>query len=457
MSMRCIALSSIKFTALCVTLISSLLTPHIAFAAEPVLVKLEPPQLVSVSIGEPLPLSVLLLAQGQFAGPTYFDLPEIEGAIIMQVSQRPILGTQQISGETYSTARHDFAVYAQRGGSMRIPAITVRFGSKTSFDQPTTEHSLQTEFLDIKVTVPPGSVAGEVIVSARDLSAIESWSPKPGNAKVGDAFTRTITLRAREVPAMLLPPPNFDEPAGFAIYPKPPQIRDESKHGEFVGVRIDTVTYISEHAGKFEIPELAVRWWDPDKKQWQIKRFPAATLEVADNPALAPQFTSGTEDGKQPVVIKSRIGWLVLMLAVIATLWFARAPVSRSWQAWRARRAVSEAEQWRRLRKASARGVAVDVYRELDRWLAHFDMSTHQLTVATADGVSERLTSISLGLQRCLIGLDPSWDTRLFSEELAALRRHIYLSADAEFVSPLPPLNPTRPGIGLGRQDNACG
>jgi len=91
------------------------------------------------------------------------------------------------------------------------------------------------------------------------------------------------------MPAMLLPPPNFSNPEGFAVYPESQQIQDHTERREFIGECIDTVTYVSTQAGSFEIPELTLRWWDSSKGQWQTEKFPAHLLVVADNPVLATQ------------------------------------------------------------------------------------------------------------------------------------------------------------------------
>lgn len=425
-------------------LLCALLLCKATFAADAAIVKLVQPQTTTVMAGERFSFAVELLVQGQFSGPTYFALPEIDGAIIMQVSERPTLGTQQISGETYVSARHNFAVYAQRAGSLLVPSIITRFGSKKSFDQPANEHHLQTEPFNIKVTAPPGAVAGEVVVSTSELSATETWSPKPVDAKVGDAFIRTITVHVHDVPAMLLPAPNFGNPEGFTIYPKSQEVEDHTERGEFIGERIDTVTYVSTQAGSFEIPELTLRWWDSSKGQWQTENFPARLLAVADNPALATQSVSISRFIKSITDVRSWIGWFILMVTLVVALRFAGQPVKRNWQAWRTRYAASEAVQWKRLCNACDRGEAAKIYDELGRWLAHFNMATPQLTTAITEGVSDSLRASCIQLQRRLTGIDAQWDAQIFIGELTKLRRTLRGSFNSAAASALPPLNPPR-------------
>lgn len=421
-------------------LLCAVLLCKVAFAADGAVVKLHQPEVTAVIAGARLSFVVELLVQGQFSGPTYFLLPRIDGAIIMQVSERPVLSTRQINDDSYVSARYDFAVYAQMAGRLQVPAITVRFGAKESFDQPINEYRLQTEPFYIEVTAPPGVAADEVVVSTNTLNATETWSPKPVDVKVGDAFTRTITVRAHDVPAMLLPPPNFGNPEGFEIYPKSQQTQDRTERGDLIGERNDTVTYVSTRAGSFEIPELTLRWWDPSKEQWQAQTFPAHLLVVADNPSLAGKSVSVSHYFKSITDITS-IGWLVLIIILAIVLLFAGRPLKRGWQAWRARRAASEMVQWQRLRQACIHGEATVVYRELGRWLAQFNMSTPQLTATVREGVSDSLRATCIQLQQRLAGIDAQWNAQILIEELVKLRRYLQVSEDSA-ASALSPLNP---------------
>jgi hypothetical protein len=417
---------------------------HTLLAAEAAVLKLVPPEKASVTAGQRVSFAIELFAQGQFSGPTYFDLPEIKDAIILQDSARPVLGTRQISGETYVFARHDFTVYPQQGGALSVPPITARFGSKAAYNQPTVEHRLQTASFAIEVQTPPGALPGEVIVSTSTFQATETWSPQPAAAKVGDAFTRAITIRAQGVPAMLLPALKFDAPIGLAIYPTAPQIKDETERGEYTGTRIDTLTYVCERAGSFEIPELRLRWWDPKVGEWQTQRFPPVTLQVAENPSLATQSLSTIGAVTMGPDIKSLSGLILLMVAIVLLVAFAFTRLLPRWHAWRARLADSEPVQWKRLQKACDRGKVSEVYLELDHWLAHFGMSTLDLMEDLDVDATDQLYAAYLGFQRKLAGIDAKWEAGLLLEELTNLRRILCKSVSVGNKSLLPPLNPER-------------
>jgi len=420
----------------------SLLSLQAALAAEAALVQLIPPAQLSATAGEGVAFSVVLLARGQFSGPTYLDLPVLDGAIIMQVSERPLLDTQQVGEETYVSASYDFSVYPQRAGRLVVAPVTARFASRERYDQPVIAHRLQTRPFEVTVVAPDGAVTGELVVSARELSATEAWSPEPVSARVGDAFTRTLTVRARDVPAMLLPAPDFSDVEGVALYRLAPQLKDRTERGILASERIDTATYVCERAGSFRIPELSLRWWDPGQARWQTRRFPEVTLEVAENPARA----SPPRSAHGHLASRGRAGMLLWTVAVVAGILLARKRLTRAWQAWRQRRAATETAQWGRLRKACGRGDAASIYRELEQWLAHLAMTTPQLTVGRSDLVSDRLRAASIGLQQRLAGIDADWDARVLAGELAGLRRRLRGSPATASAPPLPPLNPESSG-----------
>ena len=166
-------------------------------------------------------------------------------------------------------------------------------------------------------------------------------------------------------------------------------------------------------------------------------------LAVADNPALATQSVSISRFIKPVTDVKSWIGWFILLVTLVVALRFAGQPVKRHWLAWRTRHATSEVAQWKRLRNACDRGEAAKVYGELGRWLAHFNMSTPQLTTAITEGVSDSLRATCITLQQRLTGTDAQWDAQIFIEELAKLRRTLRGSANST-ASALLPLNPSR-------------
>lgn len=248
-------------------------------------------------VGQRATLLVELLAPGFFAGAAAFDLPTVSGLMLVPPEDSPIVASETMDGTTYTVQRHELAVFSRRAGEQTIPPFTVRFQFKRNpLDKDVIAAAVKTEPVTFTVKLPPG--AGELgsLISARNLKVEETWTPEPGKAKAGDAFTRTITFTAPEVPAMAFPPFPAAKIDGLGIYAKPPEVLDKSNRSSLSGNRRDTITYVCQRAGQFTIPAVRLTWFDLDAQKLRTIDFPARHLSVSSNPALestaAPQGQS---------------------------------------------------------------------------------------------------------------------------------------------------------------------
>ena len=126
--------------------------------------------------GEAVPLIVTLYSPGPFSGTPAFDLPELPLTVFVK-SGNPLVGTEQVDGESYFTQRHEFALYTQRVGEIVVPAFSVRFaGKKTFTSAPEPVEGLTAE-LRFRSRRPPGTDNLGVVVAAKDMEATQSWKP----------------------------------------------------------------------------------------------------------------------------------------------------------------------------------------------------------------------------------------------------------------------------------------
>ena len=167
---------------------------------------------------------------------------------------------------------------------------------------------------------PPGTRPGQLVITSRDLKVEESWKPEPANnAKVGDAFVRTLQWTAGDVTGMAFPPLKPAPIRGLGTYAAEPVVADTEDRGSLHGARTDQVTYVCKTGGHFEIPPLAVTWWDPEAKELRKVAFKAHTFDVPMPPA--PPVPPGArverawrEHGSE--VIVGSVGVLFLSLAL---------------------------------------------------------------------------------------------------------------------------------------------
>lgn len=243
----------------------------------------------TVYVGQKATLVVELLAPGYFASAANFEVPDPKGLILIPPTGSPVVSSEDVDGLSYTVQRHEVSVLAQNAGEVIIPPLTVRFQYKRNpLDKEAVSAQVETPEVKFTTTQPPGTEKLGMVISARDLEVKEVWHPDPATAKpkAGDAFTRTITFTAPEVPGMMFPPFHADAIDGIGIYPKTPEVHDHSERGSLTGQRQDAVTYALQRAGTFTIPAVRFIWWDLDSKSARTVDFPARTLNVAPNPSL---------------------------------------------------------------------------------------------------------------------------------------------------------------------------
>ncbi|RBP35372.1 oxygen tolerance protein BatD [Roseimicrobium gellanilyticum] len=275
----------------------------------------------TVYVGQKVTLAVELLAPGFFASAPAFELPDPQGLMLMPPVGSPVIGSEEIDGVSYTVQRHEVSVLAQHPGELVIPPLTVRFQYKRApLDKDALTAKVKTPEVKFTATQPPGTEKLGMIITARNLEVKEEWHPDPATAKpkAGDAFTRTITFTAPEVPGMMFPPFQAAAVDGIGIYTKEPVVNDHSERGSLTGQRTDVVTYALQRAGIFTIPAVRFTWWDLESKSARTVDFPARTLTVAANPAMPdPHPTGAVAPQSHPISRKTEIIAVALLLAII--------------------------------------------------------------------------------------------------------------------------------------------
>jgi hypothetical protein len=398
--------------------------PTATVAAEPAFVELVTPKESAPWVGQRTVFAVEVAVEGRFSGSTLFDLPRVVGAILMKPEERPVLSTRTVDDREYSVQRHEFSLFCEQGGEITVPEIHVRCGSIKSFGETPSRHALSVPAFKVTSRIPEGAIPGQVVISTARLEVSEAWNPLPGDAKVGDAFRRTVTLRAADFPGMLLP--GFPKPQleGLAIYFSEPGVQTLTERGEFTGSRVDTLTYLCERPGTVEIPPVIYRWWDPVKSVWKDENLPAVTLDVAPNPnygSKEPRLAARSRP-----LIQSSPWWWALALAVVCIVCV-----------FVLRRSLldEESKTFRQVLRACRDSDAAGAYNAVTRW--------RYLARAWAATPPTEVSSELVSAQQAIVGLGASWDGRRLEKSLKSWRRWLQRHKIIVFkTGRLPDLNP---------------
>jgi hypothetical protein len=149
-------------------------TAHI-HAAEPVLLRASLAKPGPALVGERVTIRVELLTTTTFASAPVFELPTISGALLMQIEDRPVLGTEEIDDESYTVQQHELALFVMRPGMAQVPPFTVRFESPPRFGEKPVEHRLITPALQVEAHMPAGAENLSGLIATQELHVDQTW------------------------------------------------------------------------------------------------------------------------------------------------------------------------------------------------------------------------------------------------------------------------------------------
>ena len=266
-------------------------------------------------VGQRVVFYVALRSEGPFVGTASFDLPRLDGTVILKIGS-PVVSSENVSGTELFVQIHEFALFSQGAGKLTLPECAVRFSAKDGHTGPETEIHGSVPAWSVQIERPEGSEGIGFLVTTDSLELSETWEPHPEDATVGDIFKRTINQRADDVVGMALAPVSTAAPEGIRVYLGKAATQDALERGDFTGERQETVTYLLERSGTFTLPALTYVWWNPATKALRAKTLPAVTFEVR---AGAAEGAAQKAEGR-----RHWFGWFLFLICGAVGIWAMR-------------------------------------------------------------------------------------------------------------------------------------
>lgn len=222
--------------------------------------------------------------------------PQMDGASVMQVGQ-DAEGTELVNGIRYRTITRRYAITPQRSGSFTITPPTFsgemidRDSARYNYFARTKTVVQQAEPIDVVVNAIPANFPGSWLVAGL-VTLTEEWSPDITELKQGEPVTRIITLSAVDVAENQLPDLTQGFPEGLRLYQEQPQAKSAERNGRLVAQKIFTTAVIANTAGKLELPEVSLAWWNSQTNKLEHARLPARTLSVTEVAGAAEQTST---------------------------------------------------------------------------------------------------------------------------------------------------------------------
>ncbi len=315
----------------------TLVTAAVQAAGEPLLRVAPLP--ARVLVGQPLDVDIAVLVPGWLTAP--IELPAsvaVDGATIRLADGGHNL-SERIDGLTYAGVRRRYELVPARAGDLTVPpiAITVRWSDGARQAMTT----LRTLPLSAAVRLPDGmATLGYHILTPRFEFTQQVDRPLEA-LRVGDAFSRTLTLRAEGMPAMRLPALVAQPVAGLAAYADAAVLDDVrgERGAPDRAQRRERITYVVQTVGDYELPGIELRWFDTRAQRLRSTRVPALRVHAVAAPsprAIPPQAAAGGASAVSPPLYFGRLtsrqlAWVVGALALALSLGVVMARRGRVW------------------------------------------------------------------------------------------------------------------------------
>lgn len=440
---------------------SALLSPWLlclisatTLAAEPELKVQARVQPTAPLVGSLVELQLDILTDTWFTdAPTLPDL-KLPGALVMPPDGHAEHLNQTVAGKSYSGMRYRYLITPNVAQDFAIPALTIQ----AKPGQASSELNAQSQPLQFSATTPPGFKPGEPVLVAQALRFTQQISNTSTAPTTGDSITRELTLQADGALAMSLPTPPLADIPGLSRYPKNPQVTGlDDGRGHFTGgQRIDSVTYRIDREGHYNLPAIALKWWDTSSQTLRTAQIPAVEFDAAANSAYQPVFSIANDLkqlGQQRLHLSSQaLVTLALLLGTALLAWFSRPLFHRTWLGWQARRRARHAA-WLESADYAWKHIAPELEGRAPQLSALYLWTRRR-------GKGLQLTAMGPRLQaflRACYGRNPSKDQALQQLGQSLTTLHSQAEHDQQSIaSTLRPLNPRHARGGADQRQRAA-
>jgi hypothetical protein len=271
-------------------------------------------------VGQQLIFEIELATKYSFAKPIKYRLPKVKNTANSPRKSPGYNSNKMVNGETWTSQVRELALFSIKEGQYRIPPIEVSVAIQTP-TQGAIEGVIMTAPYTFEVILPAElNDIKEFIVSTDVKMEINNDQPDTESYSIGEAITLTVVISATDVPSMLLPASLQQSIEGLSIYRKPPKLSDKTNRGFLTGRRSDSVTYIFEQAGKYQIPQKIIYWWNPELKELNELVIPAKTWLVDGKVISKVTDIGDTRQFESSTEIFKNLLFILLAIVLFVTL-----------------------------------------------------------------------------------------------------------------------------------------
>jgi hypothetical protein len=414
-----------------------------------------------VTVGQPVDIVVEVLVPSYFTGAPQFPDFDIDDALTLFVP-RGTNFTEREGRTTWAGQRRSYTVYPQRAGTYEVAGIAVDVGYFVAGRGRITSR-VSSDPVEFTAQVPAEAEGLGYFIAATGLTVEQALDPPPETLRVGDAFTRRVTVSVEGALAMVIPPLGLDAPAGLAAYPEPPVVTDEGgeRGAAISGRRVETITYVAREVGAYKLSPVELAWWDVEAGALRRETLPELAFDVLPAQAqvefaLTAEEESGDADSEHTTervsVAATLRRWAVpLGVLLVGALGLRRLARTRGLdphqvQTWWLSRDQTEGAHFRRFRQAARSGDPRATVRTLAAWLdrRHIGPGAATFQALAKDAADPKLDREATALDAAVFVADPTpdrWSGSRLADRVGHARRHrpTTRGTDSDDLAPLNP------------------
>ena len=254
-------------------------------------------------VSEKIVLELDVKSTGFSVGDVRVDTSGLKDLIVIAPQSAAYVQSEEIDGESWQVAVYEYELYPLRGGEIFLAPLEVSFTGSMGYGQPKSAFTKSTEPFTLQVDSPDG-IDGFVL-STPKLTLDVTYKPDPTSLKIGDAFERTVTIIATDVPDLLLPSVAIEQQKSLRLYDDEPRLSMEQGRAK----RVEHQTIIASQEGNVTLPEQRLYWYDSVNGILHAEIIEAVEFEVSGGSVTAKSEEQGS----------SKTFWLLLgVLLLIA-------------------------------------------------------------------------------------------------------------------------------------------
>ncbi|MCY4129942.1 MAG: BatD family protein [Gammaproteobacteria bacterium] len=207
---------------------------------------------------------------------------EIVDATVLPIGSRETFREVR-NGTAYYVMQWRYVVFAEKSGTLKIPGENARVAIYGNQFRPQVRPIFAPEKTITILPIPNEYPRDTPWFPASRVELTQSFEPANTNTlNLGDALTRSISVRARDSYQSALLPLELGSIEDLRVYPEQATVDSVLEDDRVWGTQSRSFNLIPVEPGRVVIPEFRLTWWDTEAREVKVSTLPSATFSVPD-------------------------------------------------------------------------------------------------------------------------------------------------------------------------------